>query len=543
MLKRFSIAPLMTLFLSLPSTHARPVNIEWAVLKTDKEITTALNVKQYVENYLISDQEHALLFKATQNNFSTYKDHLKKLTDQTFTQALKRMAFIRLAQALAIKQTQRGLFKISKNDFNNLVSRKVSTILKLQRSKGLQDKDSINGLVEDLKKSGFPYGQDESSIDIYKRWYKRMTIQTRENYRETEAIKYVCSLGNCKLSSPLEILKSKSKLLNSAYLRVSPEPGLNLRGSESFDFIFNSDLKFKTQESAKEKDKRFIFIGEIKDTKVELKAINDWDITGALEPLGYPDTDDMGRTSGLMLNYIINGTDGSLSVELEDWLFSEELGEINDIKQQNVEEEATLRITSRKFLDPQGKTWLVVGFSANHRIQKAAAHSWIQDAFHKLNSKTSDRNNIPRDGNEIYLEGIIGLGGEYSILEKPHVDIKLKGEALLLPTAGTMDRSKISFSSSLDANFYGKHRDYPILYASVFGKYSFLTDKTEESVIGAKVGLGAVYKRVYFQVSLFVIRWDEDLDRRYEGGASWTTGVALSTSMIKRTTNPEFEFN
>jgi hypothetical protein len=322
-----------------------------------------------------------------------------------------------------------------------------------------------------------------------------------------------------------------------------------VQGDEAFKLILAGESVFtKTEVNSTEgkkpdAKKEIILIGRVIDQKFEFMAVNDWDITSVLGNFGYPDTDDLGRTSGLMLNYILTGTKGSLAIELKNWLFTEELGEIDGYTQQNVEEEAILRIVSRHFLDDRGNRWLVLGVSGNKRVQEAAFHSWAQKLFHTLNPKTQYRENAARDGLETYLEGYIGLGGKYSILESTHVDIKITGETLAVPTVGTIDRSRFTVSSSLDINLHGQRRDYPFLYASLFGEYSLLMNGEHESLIGANAGVGFIIKNIYYQTNVFVMRWDTDLDRRYEGGPSWTTGVSLSLKFVNKPSKIDFVFN
>jgi hypothetical protein len=524
--------------------YASNENINWAVIRTEREIVTAHEVREYIDHMLVTDNLQAALFKSTDQDYEKYQFNRDKLINDSFSSGLKKMAFIRLAQAIATKVTDRSFFKITKEEFKKLVDKKIKAMMDLKTLKDLRQEEARDRFIEKLKEVGFPHLASESNMSLYQRWVNRVRFQAREQFRESEALRFICSIGNCKEKSPIEILAQKKRFFNDAFLILSPRPESKISGKLANEFIFSNDFNFlRQQEDTENRVKRIYYLGKIKDQKVEFMAINDWDITGVLERVGYPYTDDFGRTSGLMLNYVLNGENGSLTVQLENWLFSEELERINDQKRQHVEEEATIQITSRRFTDPKGNSWVIMGISGNQRIEKAGLHSWVQEAFHTLNPKSNQREAVARDGGELFLEGIIGLGGEFSILEKPHVDIKLRGEALLIPTLGYSDRNRITVTSSLDANVYGKTRDYPLFFASLFGEYSLLINGQEESTIGGKVGIGGIYKNVYLQANLFVVRWNTDLDQKYERGASWTTGLSIGATFLGPREKKEFEFN
>ena len=528
------------------AAFAAPENVIWTAIQTGREVVTSQEIKRYIENVLISDGMQRSLFREVGENLEAYNDHIQKITQEAFPMALKRIALLRFIQDSAIKNTDRALFSTTSEEFNRLVRERVNLQLRIYSERANFNELALTYLVQDLKKSGFPHSPKEVDSTIYKRWLNRLKFQLKEEIRERDAFNYICSIGHCGQESITQILKKKKRTFQRSLIKIIPssDNSETYIGDEAINYITETSFKLLATKSAEATpEKRYAFIGRVIDQKAEFMAVNDWDITSVLERLGYPDTDDFGRTSGLMLNYRVNGTKGSLTVELINWLFSEELEKINDVKRQHVEEEATLRVTSRQFLDSKGNKWIILGVAANHRIQKENVHSWIQGAFHTLNPSSSQRENVARDGREIFLEGLIGAGGQYSIIDRPHVDIKITGEGILVPTLGTIDRSRIMLSSSLDANFYLRHKDYPLFFTSIFANYSFLTNGEIESMVGAKAGLGILHRNIYWQASLFVIRWDSAIDRRYEGAASWTTGLALSATFVSKQPKPEYIFN
>ncbi len=85
--------------------------------------------------------------------------------------------------------------------------------------------------------------------------------------------------------------------------------------------------------------------------------------------------------------------------------------------------------------------------------------------------------------------------------------------------------------SALDLNIHGKNKVLPVLQIGVFAELALRVNGQIESKIGGKVTVAKTFKRVRLEVRLFVIRWDGALDRRYEGGESWTTGIVLSATV------------
>jgi hypothetical protein len=513
------------------------------VIQTNEEIMTSFEVRDYIDHVLISDQNHSQLFEMANQNFEKYNKLKDVIIKSSYDSSLKKIALIRHIQQIAIKKNERRFFYITASELKKETRKRIESIKNVLLNKS-KTSDSDNDLVvKILKSTNFPFSEKESNETIYERWVNHLSYQIKEEIRQDEAMRFICSLSNCKKKNPTEIIKSRINVFKMSFLKIFPLDQSPIVGEEALNYILINNFQYLQKQKFSTRDLRYYFIGRIIDQKFEITAVNDWDITGQLGALGYPKTDDFGRTSGIMLSYLAKGEEGNIKIELEDWLFTEKISETVDVISQNVEEQETLRIASRKFLDVNGNQWFVLGFAANHRIQQESFHSFIQNAFHSLNSNTRGRDNRVGDGEDLFLEGLIGLGGQYSVLEKSHVDLKISGELLLIPSVGTINRSRVNVSGSVDFNVYGNSKDYPIFAASLFGNYSLLTDGGQESVVGLKVGVGAIIKRVYLRADLFVMRYDQDLDRRYEHAESWTTGVSISMTLAKKPIKDEYVFN
>jgi hypothetical protein len=527
------------------STNAQIIDQQWAVMRVDENVITSRELKSYIDHVVLSDSTQTALFNQQGRDFDLFSAEKEKIIKDIMPEALQRLALIRLSQQAAIKTTQRRFFNVTKKDFTRTVQDKVRKVQEELLKKGVAPDNVLTSLVQDLKVIGFPHRQDETDEEIYRRWLTRIKTQTREELREREALQFLCSLGDCKKESPFSIFRANKKFFQRFFLSLSVSPETVLKGGEAFDHLSSNTFSVSSIQSKRDPSVRnYFFIGKLINQKVEFMIVNDHDfLTGAqLRHLGYPDTDDFGRTSGLMLNYVLTHENGSLTVSLEDWLFAQQI-DPEDTMRQHLEEVATLRVASRQFMDNSGNTWVVLGVAVNERTQTPAFHSWLQNLVHTIDKTSSPRIYIGRPEQQIYLEALLGIGGKYSIIKNRHVDISITGEVILTPSLGLAERSRISANSSIDAAYFGKNEEYPLFFASLFGQYALLANGEKESKVGGKIGFGGVYRNVYLQLNLFIIRWDEDLDRTYEGTASWTTGLSLSATFADRKPKVEYEFN
>lgn len=519
------------------------------VSQVDGDHILAMDVEEYVDSFVISPGiESVLRAKALQEG-SRFEEEKKKLIDHIFLPTLEKMTLIRLLQKNAILLKDRQFFSLSKEKLDWLVDMQVKKIISRHKKDGLSEseaKDEIISHYKNLSKNN----QGLTESELWQNYTNKIRYTLQERYRESEAFRYLCTLGNCEKESPFVIFKKNvNRFKRNHFVQINNGENIILKNKEAFEHILRStvELESKNGEELSEntRPRRFLFLGEIISNKVEFRHINDWDLTSGLAPIlvGYPKTDDQGRTSGLGLFYDLRGSSGSLSIELENFLFSRKISSQDRLIGQEIEEDSSLRVVSRQFLDESGKKWILLGVSAGHRTQTAGVHSFIQSAFHTLNPATSGREYLDRDQTTLSLQGIIGIGGKYSLIDTKHVDLIFGGEAFINPTLGLNERSSFTVRSSVDLNVSGDYEQYPILSLGLFGEYSFLINGTKESVLGGKVSFGKVFRNVYYQASLFVVKWDRDLDRAYEGGASWTTGLSVSATFINRKPKVSYVFN
>lgn len=518
------------------------------VSQVDGDKILVVDVENYIETFMITPGIEAILKQKASEEGEDYRVEKKKLISSIFKPVTSKLILTRLLQKYALQKNGRQFFSLTTAQLDDLIDRQVKSISQSIKKEGMTDIDSKKEILEQLKDR---YKESNySNNELWQLFRGKIKFQIIERYREKEAVRFLCSLGDCYTEGPVKILKRlSSRLKRNHFVSINFEGETNLTHHAAIDYLLSEEQKIVSNDDSiapdNKKPRRFLFLGEIISNRVEFRHINDWDLTSGIAPmlLGYPKTDDQGRTSGLNFSYEARGTQGSLSIELENFLFSRKVTSQGHLTSQEIEEDSSLRVVSRQFLDHSGKKWILLGISAGHRTQAAGIHSFIQSAFHTLNPKTSDREYLDRDESHLFLQGIIGVGGKYSILDTKHVDLVIGGEAFVNPTVGFSERSSFTVRSTIDLNFSGSYQDYPLLSIGLFGEYSFLLNGTQESVVGGKISIGKVYRSIYYQASLFVVKWDRDLDRVYEGGASWTTGISISATFINKRPKVEYAIN
>ena len=533
------------------SLGVRATDMIWTALQVDHEMVTSYEVETYIENFLITPEAHAFLYQQAGKNFANYQAEKQKLIKAAFPTTLKRMALMRVLQREAISKKERTHFNLSTHDMRAMTTKHIREVIAPYQTEGKTFNEAKAAFIAQLKDSNIPRSPNMSDDAIFAEWSAQVKFMLKEQYRQQEVFRFICSLSSCEYENPMKILERHIEYIKDRHLVILREtPETTLMNSEAMAAVLAEGLKFaptQSNVSANSTGKRTLFfLGELKGQEIELHHFNDINMLGDFSNrLGYPDTNDLGRTSGLTLSYRAEGTEGSITVELENWLFSQEIERnAEDRRQQITEEESTLRIVGRKFLDENGKAWVLMGVSGTFRSQDdGTVANLIQSSFHALNTSNSNRLNVARDGEELFVQGILGIGGKYSIFEHRHVDLTVKGEALLQPTIGMSERNNITVRSAIDLNFYARNRELPIVTLGVFGEASYFTDGNFESVVGAELSIGAVYRNIYWRASMYCVRWDKEMDQRYEGEESWNFGIGISANFLSRRAPESFEFN
>jgi hypothetical protein len=543
---------LLYIFCFLMTSQAvRATEVVWIALKVNDDIVTSYEVETYIENFLISPETHAFLFQKSGKNFERYQAEKRALTNKLFPTALNRLALLSLLQREALSKKDRQFFTLSKEMMRGMVENHVKQILRPYQPENHTIEEAKTAFIAQLREANIPRSPDMSDEEIFVEWTKQVKFMLREQYRQQEIFRFICSLGSCDYENPIQILKRRiNNIKDRHFITLRPTPDTTLVNAEALDVVLAEEFRFSPRPLSEVENpvsrRTLFFLGELRGQEVEIHHFNDFNVMGNFSnSLGYPDTDDLGRTSGFMLSYRAEGTEGNISVELENWLFSQEIERNEEGRRRQItEEESTLRIVGRKFLDEGGKTWILMGVSGTFRSQDDnTIANLIQSSFHKLNTSNSNRLNVARDGEVQFVQGILGVGGRYSIFEHDHVDLIISGEALLQPTIGMSERNNLTIRSAIDLNFYGRNRELPIVTIGVFGEASYFSDGNFESVVGAELSIGAVYRNIYWKASLYCVRWDKEMDRRYEGEESWNFGLGISANFLNRRKPILYEFN
>ncbi|MEN9723667.1 MAG: hypothetical protein RJB38_1653 [Pseudomonadota bacterium] len=537
----------LSLFLLCPFANAAKLRRNWIAFQINDEILTAQEVRNVVEAVVLSSDLHQTLYQQAGQNQEAYEALRDGLVDQLFAPTLGRLALQRVLELHAKRGEERRYFQLTKESFSRALDAQVRKAL-------APFGGDRNSFAESLRKQWVGDATQGSSEEVFSQWLSRLRLRFREHYRSQEVARYLCSLGNCAHESAYEIIKSnRSRLEAWGFMVLRPSfDGAELRGRDVVSALLETDQAPEVSSNVDASDiknealpviERLVYLGRVVGNRVEFLHINDWNLLGPVgTALGYPKTDDFGRTSGFVLNYRLNGELGSLQIQLENWLFAENLPPVAGVPHQRLEEENALRIVSRHFLDESAQEWVIIGVSATHRLQAEGIGAWVQKNFHKLNSNSRPRVNEGTGETEFFLHGLLGVGGQYSIFESKHVDLVLSGEGLLAPALGEASQNSIQVRSNLDVNFYGNTKDVPIFQLGGFSDFRFRVNGQVESSVGVRAMMGAILRSWQVQAGLFVVRWDGELDRRYEHGESWTTGVMVSVGRAVPRPRVDYEF-
>lgn len=288
--------------------------------------------------------------------------------------------------------------------------------------------------------------------------------------------------------------------------------------------------EFRTDEQAQRK--YFFLVGRVVNHQVQLIHFNDIDLTGgAATALGYPSNKDTGRTAGFEFKYILEGSNASVEVNLQNWLFTKPVNPGSS--SQYLEEDSTVAIRSRLFRDGNSNQYIIIGMSFTHRVKRPFMLAYIQQVFHSLNG-SKDWQNVERRGTENLLHAIIGYGARYDIVKYRHVVFYFTGEAELQGSTKFLTESNFTVRGALNLDALGwpKDIDNPILHIQVFYETSLFIDNIRDEKFGMELFLGLALGHYFIQSGWIIARMHSDLGQEYYGKPQWQTGIIIRVKRI-----------
>ena len=493
---------LLLLAHSFSSAHAEPQGRprDWIALEVNGKIVTASEVRSYIDSVVLSSDLHRMLFEEAGRDYAVYEQKKNAIIDELFVSTLDRISVTRVLQAKATEGTDRRFFTITKKQVRDSLQEGVRKALGKFQTTGASLEDSRDAFVADLKRNGLPYNGFASSSEIFDAWKNRLATRLREDYRQQEASRFLCSKTDCRKLKPIEAYRNARETLESGVgIVLRPTPESEFRAKEVFDRLASLDraeLNSANSPNFLNEIKNFFYLGKIVNDKIELLHINDWNLTGPIgSAMGMPRTDDFGRTSGFVLTLNRTGEKGSLSVQYENWLFTERLPDIGRMRRQILEEENTLRVVSRHFIDEKGSKWVLIGVSGTYRSQKEGLGALIQDYFHSL-SGNRHYQDVERNGSDLFFNGLFGVGGKYSIIDKPYMDLVVSGESFVSPAVGRFSQSNVTVKPSMDLSFYAQDKSLPTFRIGLFSEVRTRINGDIETTIGGKITAGVIIKKI-----------------------------------------------
>ncbi len=277
-----------------------------------------------------------------------------------------------------------------------------------------------------------------------------------------------------------------------------------------------------------------VMLGKVVNGRITIAHYNDEDLLGFGEQLGFPRDDDMGRTAGLVVNYQLHTDDGSVEIDMQNWLFTRWTGNEDNEDEQILEEVSTIQIRSRQFIDGNDNRWVIIGFSFTNQIERPFLMAFLQGFVHDINSNSATRWNVNRDGNSINLGGIFGVGGKYDILEHRSVTISATGELEVQPNTSFLDYGNVRVRASLELRWAAwQTTETPLLRVRFFAEQIQYFNGDRGGVVGGELFLGFSLGRFFVEPGLSVTRWVSRYDDVYEGGESWNMAIFIRVTVAQ----------
>jgi hypothetical protein len=271
--------------------------------------------------------------------------------------------------------------------------------------------------------------------------------------------------------------------------------------------------------------RRVILLGRIERGTISIAHFNDLDLTGVAGLLGYPDDDDLGRTAGLVINYLLEGERGSFEINLENWLFSQDTNNPDVDDEQTFSERSVVSIRSRRFTGNNQNQYVIMGLEFGAEVQKPFIMTFVQKFVHEI-TPSRTRPFIDRDHSDYFLNPIFGIGRNLDILQHEQINIFVNGELEAQASSDFFERSNVRVRASLNTSIAGwSDHDTPLIRLKLFLEHARYIDGEYETTAGLQMFIGINLGKVFFELGINVFYFDSELDRQYEGGGSWNTAL------------------
>lgn len=326
------------------------------------------------------------------------------------------------------------------------------------------------------------------------------------------------------------------------FMTLLTPPLLSQEVSHNDEDLLGDDFGTDSQVIPKPRGRRFFFLGKIIKGELYIAHFNDLDLTGIAGLLGYPDDDDLGRTAGLVINYLMQGSDGSLEFNLENWLFSRETNNPDVEDEQVIHERSVVSIRSRRFTDNNSNRYIIMGLEFGYDVQKPFIMSFVQKFVHDI-TPSRDRPIVGRDERSFMLTPIFGVGQRFDVVDNERINIYATGEIEAQASTAFFERSAIRARVRSGISVAGwQGIEPPLVKLSLLMEYAHFLDGGSESRIGLELSFGFRIGNSYIQPGIAVTRWTSRLDSDYEGDASWNTAIFIRISFLNDEDEDESDY-
>ncbi|PIK15632.1 hypothetical protein [Halobacteriovorax sp. JY17] len=202
-MKRIATILCLTQLLTLSSVLGSERRlVAWKVANVGRHIITNGDVEDFIEQTQITDSIKTLLFKKAEKNFSKYQQLKREITQKNFKKATGQLIYAHIMQQDHRKNhgSKRVAFRTTETTYFEAVQKNETTILRSlldQRMGIVKARDEFGKF---LIKQDYPHQENETSTEVYWRWYEdqKARIKTELFLKEVKNYEGYIALRNQK---------------------------------------------------------------------------------------------------------------------------------------------------------------------------------------------------------------------------------------------------------------------------------------------------------------------------------------------------------
>lgn len=179
--------------------QTQPRLIAFMALRMGDKMKTNSDVIEYLIASKMTDAAKQELFRQAQGDFNKYKELEREWAQKKFDMGLKQMAYFELLKQHYLRGLKRGegrrYFNATENAWYDRVQKEESRVLKHLLDQRLGIVKSREEFGAWLKEQGYPNASNESTTDIYFRWFDALKARLKVEMQMEEIKEYEIAMA------------------------------------------------------------------------------------------------------------------------------------------------------------------------------------------------------------------------------------------------------------------------------------------------------------------------------------------------------------